>query len=908
MRSTARVVLAMLVGVGLLLAGLAFAGETTKEEKPAKEAPAAKVAPPRVTNIRHLPEDVTLATLSNGLTVIVQENHAAPVATVRCFVKNTGSMYEGKNLGSGISHVLEHVAAGGSTNHRTEKEYDKAVNAMGGATNASTSTDLTTYFIDCPAKDVVKAIELVADSMQHIAFVPAEFERELKVIHRELSDGDANRQRVLWKLLQQTVYTTHPMRHPTIGYLDVLGRTTNQTIIDFYHERYVPNNQVFVVVGDVKANDIIDQVAKNYAGTPHGRETYVNFEDEPLQLSPREAVREMEGETYDMMFAWPTIKLSHPDLFALDVAATILGDGESSRLTERLRNQEQVVLGTGASSMTPHDVAGMFIVMAVSRPDTWQKAAEGILREVYRLRDELVTPEELAKAKKQKAASLVFGRQKVQQQAESLGQNFITAGDPLYNTAYVAGIQKVTAEQVRDVARRYFVPERLNRVMVTPPGGAPKAAAGSAKKTESEIRLVKLPNGLRVLLKRDAHLPMVNIQAMALSGSLADDVKTAGRSSLMAAMLDRGTADHTARQIAEYFDSIGGEMSISGGRYTVFGSATTLREDFPAAAALFAECFLRPTFPEDEFVKMRKLAIGSIIRRSSDPQAEISEFFCDNLPADSPYHVVQGGKLETIKALKVKDLQEFHAKYFVPNNMIVTVFGDIDPDEALTLVKKLFGDLKPDPNLKPLSFDRPNAIAKTIANHKTIDKDTGMVWLGYAMPSIFEKQDLAAMTILKTVMSGYSSPSGWLHHELRGEGLVYGVHAVPMTGPVPGYFCIIAQTRPDKIDEVVGRFENNVARAKEGQISEDEFQTAVQTILALHAQEGTSIAEQAREAAINELYGLGYDYRKQFDERIKSVSLKDVVAAARKYLGNHVLVTSGPEQEKAEEEKSEQDK
>ncbi len=235
----------------------------------------------------------------------------------------------------------------------------------------------------------------------------------------------------------------------------------------------------------------------------------------------------------------------------------------------------------------------MFAVMAVSPPQTWEKAAEGIQREVYRLRDELVGPEELAKAKKQKAAELVFGRQTVAQMADSLGRNQLSADDPLFDKTYVEGIQRVTAEQVRDVARRYFVPQRLNRVIVAPPGGAPKLTGKAAEATESKIRLERLPNGLRVLLKRDAHLPMVNIQAVVLGGSLADDVETAGRSSMVGAMLDRGTARHSARQIAEYFDSIGGNLSMGAGRFTVFGSATTLRADFPAAAALFAECFTR---------------------------------------------------------------------------------------------------------------------------------------------------------------------------------------------------------------------------------------------------------------------------------------------------------------------------
>ncbi len=202
----------------------------------------------------------------------------------------------------------------------------------------------------------------------------------------------------------------------------------------------------------------------------------------------------------------------------------------------------------------------------------------------------------------------------------------------------------------------------------------------------------------------------------------------------------------------------------------------------------------------------------------------------------------------------------------------------------MALVKKLFGDLKPDAGFQPISFQRPNAIAHSIVRHKTIGKDTGMVWFGYPTASIFDKEDYAAMTLLNTVMAGYGYPSGWLHHELRGEGLVYSVQAFQGTGPAAGYFDIMAQTRPDKVDEVVQRIEKNVARAKEGRISEDEFRTAAQTVIALHAQEGTSIAEQAREAAVDELYGLGYDYRKTFDSRIEAVKLSDVVAVAKKYL------------------------
>jgi len=859
---------------------------------PAAEAKADDL--PQYTSVRRLPDAVTLATLSNGLTVIVQENHVAPVATVRCFVKNTGSAFEGKYLGAGLSHVLEHVVAGGTTTRRTEKQIEQIIDTFGGATNAYTSDSSTVYYIDCPAKDAMMAIDLVADSMQRIKFEPAEFERELRVVRRELADGEVDRDRVLWKMLNETVYTEHPVRHPVIGYLDVLNGTSNQTIIDFYRERYVPNNQVFVVVGDVKTQDVLDQVARQWAGTPRGRETYVSMEEEPEQLSPREAHREMDGTTYNLVLAWPTIELAHGDLYALDLAAYILGEGESSRLVRRLKYEQPLVLSVDTASYTPHFVRGYFAVFASATPPRWKQASEAILREVDRLKTELVAPAELAKAKKQKAAELVFGRQTVQQAAESLGRSFLTAGDPLFDQSYVENIQNVTAEQIRDVAQRYLVPNRLNRVVISPPGGEAAAVRAQTASVESEIRRVQLPNGLRVLVKRDSHLPLVNMQAYVLASSLVDTPQTAGRSALVGRMLDKGTARHSAQQIAEYFDAIGGRFQMTAGRNTVYGSVTTLRDDFPQAAALFAECYTQSTFPDDQFAKVKELALGAIARRADDPQQEAFEWFYDHLPATSPYHLVQGGKTETVKALTAADLRAYHARYFVPNNMLVTVFGDIDPDRALQIVAENFGRLKPDPKFSPIGFDRANQIAAPVVAHKQTGKPTGMVLMGFPIPSVFEKKDYAALVLLDAILSGYDYPGGWLHNELRGAGLVYYVHAFTIAGPAPGYLAIMAQTDPEKVAEVVTRIQRNLDRAKAGQISDEEFDTARKMVLALHAQENTTISQQAQQAASDELYGLGFDYDKSFDARIQSVTREDVVAAARKYLEKSILVTASP--------------
>ena len=179
--------------------------------------------------------------------------------------------------------------------------------------------------------------------------------------------------------------------------------------------------------------------------------------------------------------------------------------------------------------------------------------------------------------------------------------------------------------------------------------------------------------------------------------------------------------------------------------------------------------------------------------------------------------------------------------------------------------------------------------------HKKTGKSTGIVLLAYSDPSIFDSKDYAAMVLLDAVTSGYRYPGGWLHNELRGAGLVYFVDAMQMTGPAPGFFVAVAQTQPEKIAEVARRIERDMDRAKRGEITADEFRTAQQQVISLHAQENTTIEEQARLAALDELYGLGYDYEKTFDSRITAVTRDDVVQAARKYLTQRVLVTTSPE-------------
>ena len=332
------------------------------------------------------------------------------------------------------------------------------------------------------------------------------------------------------------------------------------------------------------------------------------------------------------------------------------------------------------------------------------------------MRDELVGAEELAKAKKQKAAELVFGRQTVQQAADSLGRNFITAGDPLFDKAYVAGIQKVTAEQVRDVARRYFVPQAAQSGHHRAAGrGAEGGREGAAKAVEGEIRMVKLDNGLRVLVKRNAHLPLVNIQAYGvgrIAGRRRGDGRAGRPGGRHARPGHRGAHGQTDRRVFR-FDwraDVDERGTVYGVRQRHDAAGRFSRRSGPVRRMFSA----RRRFPRKSLPRCSGLPWGPSPRGPTIRSRRSASSSATTCPPNRRITWSRAERASRSASLPREDLRAYHAKYFVPNNMIVTVFGDIDPEKALALVKKLFGDLKPEAGFRPASFHRSNAIAQSI--------------------------------------------------------------------------------------------------------------------------------------------------------------------------------------------------
>ncbi len=839
---------------------------------------------------------VTPITLDNGLTVILKENHTAPVATMRIYVR-TGSIYEQEYVGAGISHLFEHLIAGGSTTTRSEDETRQILDSIGGNANAYTTKDHTAFFITTSTDHFDTVIELMADWMQNSTFPENEFNREWGVVQRELEQDENDPESVLYDLASANMFRVHPEKYPIIGYKEILQKLTRDDVIKYYKRMYSPDNMIVVAVGDFNKDEVLEKIKKAFQNFERRSLPPITLPEEPPQVSKRLMVKEMDVQVALVRMDFRTVNLLHPDLYPLDVLDFILSHGESSRLVRKIKGEQQLVYSLSTASYTPHYRPGNFMISISLDPAHLEEAQKAILSELYRLKTELVTETELQKAKKQKISDYIFGLQTVEGQATDLGINMLGALDPNFSQKYVENIQKVTAEDIRRVVNKYFFDDNLCITRIVPKSKPSESATSKKpeeKPTPSPIKKIVLDNGMTLLIKRNPGVPLISLQAYFKGGLLVENEKNNGISNFMAEMLLKGTKTRTALDIASFFDSIGGSIEASSGNNTFSISALILSSDFDPALEVFADVIQNSSFPVEEMEKLRKILLADIKRIDENWESESEAFFRQNFFVKSPYRYLALGSEETVGRLTRQDLQEFYRTFCVPNNMVLAIFGDIDPHHAEEAVKREFSNFEKNPSLKFPEVPPEPPLDKNREAHKTTEKTVAVVYLGYRGMDIRNVKDRDPMTVVDAIISGIGYPSGWLHTELRGKQLVYVVHAYNFAGFIPGFFAIYAATQPDKVQEVVQIILETIRKIKEDPIDPEELERAKSEAIIAYGLEQETNVDQAREAAINELAGLGYNFKDNYAQRIRAVTPEEVKRVVHTYFTNYVLTITSP--------------
>jgi zinc protease len=840
------------------------------------------------------------AVLDNGLTLVVEEDHSAPVATVQFFV-GTGSSYEDNYLGYGISHLIEHTLFEGTTT-RSAEDLERERAELGNNSNAYTSKSVVSYYVVTSGKLVNRGIDMIADYVFNPTFPEQSVITQKGIIERENARDEDEPGRRIYNLFGATMFLHSPEGVPVIGYLDQFKQLTRADVMALHNRAYVPSNVVAVVVGDFDGKQVLAHLKQLLGKIPARAYREPVLPQEPPQLAPRRAVKEDPAlsRAY-LMLGYRTVSMFDPDMYPLDVLAYILSNGDASRLVAKLRDDQGLVDGISAMSSTPTYDAGFFGVSAVMAPDKVAAAEKAILAELVRVKTQPVTPDELARAKRQKEADLLFGRVTTQGRATMYGNDLLTTGDLNFSERYVERIRQVTAADIQRVADKYFKTEHYTVAVLRPPVAASQAAAAKPAPTASTasaasgaIQETKLPNGLTLLVQENHAVPVTNLFIAFRGGLIYETAKDAGISNLMSSMLVRGTKTRDRLQIARALEDVGGSLGPYSGRNS-FGIASQVRsQDLPLAMEIAADVLRNPTFPEAELQQQKQLQLAALSSREDDVDTFATDLMLKTLFVNYPYRFPTPGTRESVTALTRQDLINFQQRLVRPNNMVISVFGDTTPAQAQALVQRFFGNMQPQQVTEPQRPAEP-PLTDTRKQEVTRPQQQAVVIYGFQGPKITDPERYAR-DVMSAVFAGLGYPGGRLHETLRGQQLVYATFGFAAPGPETGYYEIYAGTAPEKAGEVQEQIDKIVQDLQAAPPTADEMALAKSVAISTQAVNLESSASRAQSAALDVLNGLGRDEMFRYAAEIQKVTPEQVQEQARKLmpLDRKVLVITKP--------------
>jgi zinc protease len=396
--------------------------------------------------------------LDNGLKVLLLENHKSPAVTFQVWYR-VGARNE-KDGKSGLAHFLEHMMFKGTPTTGPE-EYSRIIAKNGGRSNAFTSSDTTVYFATMSREKIGIELDLEADRMANALLGEKYFEPEKKVIQEErrLRTED-NPISALSEVTSAVAFTMHPYRRPIVGWMQDIRNLARQDLVDFYKLYYAPNNAYIIVVGDFSRDEILPKIKAAFGKIPQGAPPPEVRVDEPEQRGERRLVLKKEAELPFSLLFYHAPNLKSPDSYALDLLSVVLAGGRSSRLYHELVYQKRLVRSVDADySAVSIDPAG-FSIYAQLLPGVEPARVESeIDRLLDKVKAELISERELAKAKNQVEAAFVFAQDSIFGQAMKIGYYEATGGWRQMEN-YLDGVRKVSREDIRRVARQYLVRDR----------------------------------------------------------------------------------------------------------------------------------------------------------------------------------------------------------------------------------------------------------------------------------------------------------------------------------------------------------------------------------------------------------------------------------------------------------------
>ena len=815
--------------------------------------------------------------LDNGLTVLISEMPNSSVVSLYVLIK-TGSVNEGKFLGAGISHFLEHMFFKGTEKRKTGVIANE-IQSLGGVINATTSLDSTLYTITVPVTAFDQALDILADMLMHPRFDVQDIEKEREVILGEMRLYNDRPERRLSEKVFETDYLQHPYRLPVIGYRKLFLKLKRDDLVEYFHQYYTPNNMILSLAGNISQKDVLPKVKEIFKEFERQPYRLRNVPIEPEQVSTRRFEEEYATDLTRMSLSFPGVNLGNHDLFAMDVLALILGQGESSRLYREVFQKKKLVRSITANNFAPLD-RGVFEIECSLDEVNIEKTIATVKEQIDQIRQKGVSLTELKKAKQQMLKQFVLEHQTSADVAYEAASHEALVGDFDFAEKYVQAIQNVSSADVQNIVQKYLVDFRLSIVILKPRHDRPGENITAEIKPITEIKKIVFSNGLTILLREDHSIPLINWNLVMKGGSEQDPEDLHGLCELTARTLVRGTQSRNAETILDAIETRGGALSGFSGKDYWGLSLQLLSGNADFSMDLLTDLIKNPTFPGKE-VDDEKEQMKTALMTQKDSIHELSKKTLRELLFQThPFRNDTLGTEESLDRIRREDVVGFYEKFCTPRHMVLTLFGDFSSAEITDVLKKNLGDMKS----KDVSLLFFSELPLDQQREKTInlDKEQAMVMMGFQGVGILS-EDYNAMEVLTSLLG--SPFSGRIFTQVRDTlGQAYNMGGNFSSSADMGMLTFHVLTSPENTVKVKETLMRVIEELRNTEVRDEELRDIKSYLKGKYQRGIETNAALSFIVALDELEGLGYDHYQHYEEKIDRVSAQDVKRLAEIYL------------------------
>ena len=649
-------------------------------------------------------------TLSNGLTLIVHEDHKAPIVAVNTWY-HVGSKNE-KPGKTGFAHLFEHLMFGGS--EHAPGRYIDAMERIGATDlNGTTNNDRTNYFENVPTSALDLTLWMESDRMGYLlgALDQKTLDLQRGVVQNEKRQGENQPYAVSRQLITQNTYPAgHPYSWTVIGDMADLNAASMSDVQEWFKTYYGPSNVVVVIAGDIDAKTAKEKVEKYYGNIPAGPPVaHQQIWVAKMTGTHRQVVQDRvpQARIYEI---WNIPEYGDADSVYLDLVSDILSQGKTSRFYKRLVYDDQIATDANAY-VDPKEIGGQFGIQATAKPkqDLAQVEKE-VDEELARFLNDGPTAEELQRVKAQYEARFIRGVERIGGfggKSDRLAQSEVFMGSPDAYKTTLKLARGATAENLKAAANRWLRDGvYILEVQPFPDYKATSAGADRSKApvpgTPPELRLprlqrAKLSNGLNLVLAERHEVPLVNFWMASDAGYAADQSAAPGTASMTMALLTGGTKTRNALEISDQLALLGAQLQATSNLDSSTVKLSALKSKLDASLELFADVILNPSFPEADFKRQQRLQVAAIEREKNTPVQMALRVFPGLLyGANHAYGnpLTGSGTSESVSKMAREDLVKFHDVWMRPNDSTLIVVGDTTLAEITPKLEKLFAGWK----------------------------------------------------------------------------------------------------------------------------------------------------------------------------------------------------------------------